>query len=59
VLTSWLDVYLLLYKKYGWESQKERDRLEDLDCLLDDIKIDLKHVGSGDMYWINLAQDRD
>jgi hypothetical protein len=27
--------------------------------LEDNIKIDLEGIGSGDVYWINLAQDRD
>jgi hypothetical protein len=25
----------------------------------DDIKMDLREIGRGDMYWIDLAQDRD
>jgi hypothetical protein len=25
----------------------------------DNVKMDLQEVGSGDMYWIELAQDRD
>jgi hypothetical protein len=45
---------------YWWESKKEkrplgrpRHRWED------NIKMDLREIGCGDMDWINLAHDRD
>jgi hypothetical protein len=36
---------------HWWESQKERDHLED--------KMDPKEAGWGVLDWIDLAQDRD
>jgi hypothetical protein len=47
---------------YLWESQKERDHYEDLDVHVrwkDNIKINLKGMGSGGMDWINPEQVRD
>jgi hypothetical protein len=47
---------------FWWESQKERDHLEDLDvagCIMDNIRKDLRETGWGGMDWINLAEDRD
>jgi hypothetical protein len=38
---------------FCWESQKERCRWED------NIKMGLREIGWGDMYWIHLAWDRD
>jgi hypothetical protein len=38
---------------YRWESQRPRHRL------VDNIRMDLREVGWGDVYWIGLAQDRN
>jgi hypothetical protein len=40
---------------YWWESQKERDHLEDQEVgLVDNIKMDLREVGWDVMDWIDL-----
>jgi hypothetical protein len=45
---------------YWWESQKERDHLEDQDVDgVDNIKMDLREIGWDGMDWMDLAQDRD
>jgi hypothetical protein len=44
---------------YWWESQKERDHYEDIRRCYDNIKMDLREIGLGDMDWIDVAQDRD
>jgi hypothetical protein len=47
-------------KCFWWESQKDRDHYEDLECRLENtIKMDLREVGWGAVDWINLAQDKD
>jgi hypothetical protein len=43
--------------KVLWESQKERDHIEDEG--VDGIKMDLWETGCGSVEWIQLAQDRD
>jgi hypothetical protein len=42
---------------FRWESQKERDHLEDQG--VDGIRMDLRDIGWGIEDWIQLAQDRD
>jgi hypothetical protein len=45
---------------FWWESQKERTPLGRPRCRWDDnIKMDLRGIGSRVMEWINLAQDRE
>jgi hypothetical protein len=47
-----------MYTGYRWESQKERK--EDVRCrCVDNIKMDPRELGWGDMDWIDLAHDRD
>jgi len=38
---------------------KQRDRLEDLDVDVDNIKMDLKEVKWDGVHWICVAQDSD
>jgi hypothetical protein len=44
---------------FWWESQKERDYWEDRHRWNDNIKMNLREIGWGDMDWIDLAEDRD
>jgi hypothetical protein len=41
-----------MHIRYWWESQKRRR-------WLDNIKMDLREIGWGDIVWIDLARDRD
>jgi ribosome biogenesis protein Nip4 len=49
------DVYRVLVGKHEGKRPVRRPRLR----WEDNIKKDLQEVGSGDMDWIDLAQDRD
>jgi hypothetical protein len=40
---------------FWWDNQKERDHYEDRRRWLDNIKIDLRGIGWGDVDWIDLA----
>jgi hypothetical protein len=42
---------------YWWESQKERDHLEDQD--VGGWTMDLREIGWDGVNWIDLAQDKD
>jgi alpha-glucosidase (family GH31 glycosyl hydrolase) len=42
---------------FWWESQKERDHLEDQG--IDGIRMDLREIDWGSVHWIQLAQNRD
>jgi alpha-glucosidase (family GH31 glycosyl hydrolase) len=42
---------------FWWESQKERNHLEDQG--VDGSRMDLREFGWGSVEWIQLAQDRD
>jgi alpha-glucosidase (family GH31 glycosyl hydrolase) len=42
---------------FWWESPWERGYLKDQG--VDEIKMDLRELGCGDVEWIHLAQDRD
>jgi alpha-glucosidase (family GH31 glycosyl hydrolase) len=46
-----------MYREFWWESQKERDHLEDQG--VDGIRMDVWETGCGSVVWIQLAQDRD
>jgi hypothetical protein len=41
------------------ENQKERTTRRQRCAWEDNIKLDFREIGWGDMAWINLAQDRD
>jgi alpha-glucosidase (family GH31 glycosyl hydrolase) len=43
--------------RFWWESQKERDSLEDQS--VDGIRMDLRDIGWGSVVRIQLAQDRN
>jgi hypothetical protein len=43
---------------FWWESQNEKDHLED-QGVVDGIRMDLRKTGGGGGGWIQLAQDRD
>jgi hypothetical protein len=45
---------------FWWESPKERDHLEDLRHRWEnEIRMDLREIGWGDVEWIYLAEGRD
>jgi hypothetical protein len=44
---------------YWWESQMERDHLEDQDVGGCNIKMDLLEMGRGGVDWIGLTQNMD
>jgi hypothetical protein len=44
---------------YCWKSQKKIDHYKDQDLSGGNIKIYLREIEWGYMYWIDLAQDRD
>jgi hypothetical protein len=48
------NVYKILVGKPGWKRPLGRPR-----CRWEDIKIDLREAGFGNVDWIHLAQDRD
>jgi hypothetical protein len=48
-----------VYSGVWWANLRERDQLDDPGIGGRIIKLDLQEVGSGDMDWINLAQDRN
>jgi hypothetical protein len=46
--------------RFGWESPKERDHLEDQGVGGKmGVRKDLREIGLGGVEWIRLAQDRD
>jgi hypothetical protein len=49
-----------MYAGFWWESQKEKRLLgRPKRRWEDNIKMDLREIGWGGMYWIRLAQDGD
>jgi hypothetical protein len=44
---------------YFWESQRERPLGGPTRRSVDNIKMDLRDIGSGGMDWIDLVEDRD
>jgi hypothetical protein len=48
-----------MHIQYWWGSQTVRDHWEDLDIVVDNIKMDLKEIEWDGTDWIDLAQDRD